>query len=549
MLAILITGCTGTIDASGGRGGQGLDPGADPIVDGRDVPTGCELPAPGRSPLRRLTRDEYDATLRDLLGDDSAPGARLLPEENGGAYGNNEDVRSVGALLAEQYMAAAEDVAARAIADLPALLGCAEDEVESEACFTGFLSRFGTRAYRRPLRDAEMEKLTALYRTARAQWGASTGVSLVLQAMLQSPHFLYRVELVPPSDGPYERLTSWQLASRLSYLLWGTMPDEALFAAAESGALDTPEGIESEARRLLDDPRSEYLLEHFVDGWLELEKLPHLRKNAEVYPKFDDSLPPLFREESHTFVKFLFHEAGSYTEMLTAPYSMMNATLAAYYGVSGPSGEAFERVELDRTRHAGLLTHASFLATHAKAFESSPIHRGMFVRASVLCGHVPPVPDGLMIEPPDPDPNLTTRERFTEHRENSVCRGCHELLDPLGFGFENYDGIGVYRESENGHPIDASGEILGTDVDGPFVGVVELGARLAGSEHVQRCMAQQWFTFAYGRKPGGDVDRCAMTQLERTMVRTGGDLRELVLALTRTDAFRFRSAIPEGDLQ
>ena len=541
-MAMVVAGCNGTIAdpaAEGAGPGGGRGPGGGP-----GEPLLCdEGPHPGRSPLRRMTRIELDNTLADLLGDDTGPAHRLLQEELGSGFSNNAEVRTVSELVAEQYLAVAEDVARRASADLPTLLGC-DPATGEDACVASFIDGFGARAWRRPLSADEQTRLMTVFTSSRDQWGTRVAVELVLEVMLQSPHFLYRVELPPPAAAPGEvvRLDGYQVASRLSYMLWSTMPDDALFAAAEAGELDTDAGVAEHARRMLNDPRADTVMIRFFDEWLQLRELEGLAKDADTFPDWRPEIADLFREETHAFIREVWeNESASLETLLTADFTMLNAELAEFYGVSGPAGAEYVRVPIDPTQRAGLLTHGSFLAGHSKVHESSPIHRGMFVRAGLLCGDVPPPPPGIDPIAPDPDPTLTLRERLEEHRSDPVCASCHALLDPLGFGFENFDSTGRWRDEEAGRPVDASGFIEDTDVDGEFVGAVELAHRLAGSEQVSDCMVRQWFRYGYGRTESIRDDTCSLDQLERAFDGSDGDLRELVVALTQSDAFLYRA--------
>jgi hypothetical protein len=367
--------------------------------------------------------------------------------------------------------------------------------------------------------------------------------------MLQSPHFLYRVEfgMAEPTSGDVVALTSYEIASRLSYLLWNTMPDSTLFEAADADELRTPEQIEKQARRMLQTPRAREAVKNFHRQWLQLDDIePRISasgKNPEIYPDYYAGLPMLWQRETESFIDYAVFEQGANIETLfTAPYTMMNSELADFYGVTGPTGLEFVRVDLDPTRYAGFLTHAGLLALLAKPDRSSPIHRGKFVREFLLCQPPPPPPD-VVPEPPTVDDTKTTREQFTQHSADALCKGCHQLMDPIGFGFEHFDGIGRYRETEwAGLEIDAHGELINTDVDGPYNGVVELAARLASSEQVKECVATQWFRFAYGRGVT-EADTCSMDGVQAAFAAADYDIKELIVALTLTDAFRYRHAV------
>lgn len=504
-------------------------------------PLDCNELQPGRSPMRRLTVDEYDNTVRDLLGDTTAPAARLIDDERGVT---SADARLVTTLLVEQYMAAAEDVAARAIVDLPATLDCDRATVGEDECARQFIDRVGSRAYRRPIAEDEAATLFDLYAIVKSEMTFAEGIQAVLEAILQAPAFLYRPEIVPMDGEPIVRLDGYQIATRLSYFLWSTMPDEFLLEAAASGELDDDEAVAAHARRLLEDPRAEGAIQSFFHRYLELEHLEGLTKDPEVFPDFSPGIAELMREETEAFVHaVLVDPAGDrrWSTLMTADWSMMNAELAAYYGVEGPSGETFERVDLDPAYHSGYLTQGSLMASRARSYESSPVHRGMFVRGNLLCGIVPDVPENLEVDPPDPDPTLTTRERLAEHRANPECGSCHRQIDPLGFAFEHFDGSGRFRPDENGLPIDASGVMVDSDVDGDFDGAVDLANKLVGSEEAQRCFASTLFETAQGRA-SNHFDGCAMEQLVTAFQGSDFDVRDLMIAITQTDAFLYRVA-------
>jgi hypothetical protein len=531
--------CTGTI-------GEAPNDEPKPTTQTDDACTGIE---PGDSPIRRMTRTEYDNTVRDLLGDTTEPARDFVPEEEALGFNNQASTLGVTQILAEEYMDASEKIAARAVSHLDTLVGCDPKAKGDDVCATAFIASFGKRAFRRPLAPDEITRLQGVFTWGREQSGFATGIRLVIEAMLQSPHFLYRVELgMPEPVAPgVVKLGPWETASRLSYLLWNSMPDDELFAAAEGGRLATPKDIEAQARRMLDDPRARRAVENFHFQWLGLRNIETLNKDPATYPKYDPKLRPLWKDETLAFLDYVvFDGEGDLTTMLTAPYSMMNEELATFYGVSGPKGEGFERVSLDPDEHAGFLTQASVLAVNAKPNQSSPVHRGKFVREQLLCQLLPPPPNNIEIKAPDPALNATTRERFAEHSKNPACAGCHRLMDPVGFGFEHYDGIGLYRDLDEGLPIDASGRINGSeDVDGPFDGPVELAHELARSEQVRSCVTKQWFRFGYGR-PEQEADTCSLRKVQDAFRASGYNIKELLVALTQTDAFLYRKATTGG---
>jgi hypothetical protein len=537
LTTVLATGCVGEI-------------GSRPAGEG-EQPIHCTDGAahPGPSPIRRLTRADYDNTVRDLLGDTTRPATAFPLEEEQYGFNNNANVLTVSLLLAEQYEQAAEDLSTVAVQDLTTLLPCDPATAGEDDCARSFIETFGKRAYRRPLSDAEIERTFAFYGSMKAAYGFVTAVRLVIKGLLQSPDFLYRVELgMPsPSDAGAVALSQHELASRLSYLLWNSMPDDELFALADAGQLSTPAAIAAQARRMLDDDRARPALTNFHRQWLQLGQVDSLEKDPTLYPNFDPTVRALMRTETERFLEGVVLEGDAMLEtLLRADYSYMNKSLADFYGVAGPLGDEFEKVALDPDKFSGLLTQASVLAVHAKANQTSPVKRGYFVRQRLFCQTPPPPPNDVDTTPPEIDPNATTREKFAQHTNDATCAGCHVLMDPIGFGFERYDAVGLWRETDHGLPIDDSGEIVMTEADdGVFHGVIELGERLAQSAEVRACLVTQWFRFAHGRSETTE-DRCTMDSLVERFTASGGDIRELLVALTQTDAFLYRSDGSEG---
>jgi hypothetical protein len=513
---------------------------------------------PGPAPIRRLTRVEYNNTIYQLFGDNSQPANAFPPDEEAGGFDNQADVLVVSPLLAENYLSAAENLAAT---HTPALMqqvpNCQGDSIDEASCNSdadAFVRSFGKLVFRRPLTQAEVQTYVDLFALGttldQGPYSPKLGVQLVVAALLQSPHFLYRVEfgMPDPHEGDVVELTQYELASRLSYLLWNAMPDALLFEAADTGQLREPAEIEAQARRMLDTPRAREAVKNFHRQWLHLDEIEPVilagGKAPEIYPEFYDGLPFLWRSETEAFIDHAVFEDDANVEILfTAPYTMMNEELAEFYGVDGPTGVAFTRVDLDPSKYSGFMTQPGLMALFAKPDRSSPIHRGKFVRETILCQAPPPPPDNIP-EPPSVDENQTTREQFAEHAENPACAGCHALMDPIGFGFEHYDGIGRYRETEWGLKVDAAGELLGTDIDGTFNGAIELAQLLASSEQVKACVASQWFRFGYGRFET-EEDACSVDEIHTAFAASNYDIKELIVALTLTDAFRYRHAVQE----
>ena len=407
------------------------------------------------------------------------------------------------------------------------------------ACVTDWLEDLLPRAWRHPIEDAtHITRLVDLFDAASAEWGEQAALRIVLEVVLQSPRFLYRVEdtVLDAAPGQVVSLDDHEMASRLSYFLWGTMPDDTLFAAADAGTLSTPEGLQAEAERMLADPRATEVVDLFFTEWLELDHLDDVEKDLTVYPAWTDDRPASFREETVRFVRAVWEDEGaSFETLLTADWTIADPELAAYYGFD-TDGTGWHRVSRDPTAHAGLLTQGAFLASRARSYGSSPIHRGMFIRGSMLC-HIIPGPDpSLEIVVPDPDPDATTREILEQHREDPACASCHDLIDPPGLAFEHFDGIGLWRDYENGLPVDASTDLTGTDVNGFIDGAADLGQALARSTMVRECFARQWFRFAHGRREA-EGDECEIEDAAHTFAADHLDMQALVLATVGSPAF------------
>jgi hypothetical protein len=482
------------------------------------------------APTRRLTADEYDRTVRDLLGDTTAPGQAFAGEG------------AVSPALAAAYLDAAESLASAAVADLGDLLPCDPAADGEESCAATFIETFGKRAYRRPLTAEEIERHRGLFAAAAAEHGFAIGIEVLVGAMLQSPHFLYRVELGSPDPAAegVTQLGPHEIASRLSYLFWGTMPDDELFAAADEGRLATGDEIGEQARRLLADDKAREGLARFTAAWLQLERLDDLQKDPALFPAYDPSLPALWRQETEAFVAHVVLDGdGDLQTLLTAPYSVINAELADFYGAAAPAGDGFTEVALDPTQRAGVLTQAALLAGLASADRTSPVLRGKFVRENLLCQTMQPPPADVVFDPEQVDSGA--------HANDPLCAGCHQLMDPIGLGFERYDAIGQYRTTDqDGQPIDGAGELLATaDADGEFAGVVDLAGRLAGSQQVRDCFVNQYFRHAFGRLEVAE-DTCSLDQVRGEVAASGASVLELMVALTHADAFRFRTVINPG---
>jgi len=463
------------------------------------------------------------------------------PDEVGLGFSNNADVLGVSALLAENYMTAAETIAANAIPRLGTIEPCDTVTKGEDACSKVVVQSFGRRTFRRPLTDAEVTRYLALYAKGRAGAKYEDGIAVVIQAMLQSPAFLYRVEDgVPAQPGQASvLLTSNEMATRLSYFLWASMPDDRLFAAADANALATPEQLGAQAERMLQDNRAKQMPGTFHREWLELTHALEAPKAPMMYPAWTPQLAADLFTESQTFVDQVFWTDGQLSSLIAAPYSYVNANVAKLYGADPPASTGFSKVMLDPTKRAGLLTQGTFLAAHANPDQTSPVRRGKFVREQLLCQPVPPPPNDVVVKPPDYDPTTSTRDRFIQHEKEARCAGCHAAMDSIGFGLEAYDAIGAFRTMDGIHPVNAHGALTSTDVDGEFEGGVALAQKLAASTTVASCAVTQWFRFANGRGDT-DADACSLETIRAALAAAGNDMRTIPLAIVKSDAFRYR---------
>ena len=518
------------------------DSGVDPDPEAEALCDGAPLEV-GASAMLRLTQEQYANALRDLLGMGAQAEelARALPsDEKLGAFTFN--AAGVPSMLADTALrnaeAAAEDFVERLAEQLPCSATAAD-----RACAEALIDDLGPRAFRRPLEPQQRERLLALYDQGASE-SFSEGVGRVMTALLSSPWFLYRVELGDGTAAPGERfrLTAHEVATRLSLMLWNTIPDAALWQAAADGTLDTAAGRRAEAERMLADPRARDAVTRFHQQWLGVEGVGTIERDPELYPEFDEPLAQGMVDEMAAFVRHvIFEDEGSFETLMTAAYTVADDAILRLYGVEpDPDRDRAEPVELDPIERGGVLTRTSFLAANAHRDQASPILRGISVRTNLLCQGLPPPPPDVDDVPPPSDPNATTRERFEQHTEDPACAACHELIDPIGFGFSNYDAVGRFHELDNGQPVDASGQLVAADdASGPFVGAVELGQRLAYSTLAQRCYTEQWFVFANGRSMV-PADTCELDQAYSSFVESELDIRELVLAVVESPSFSHR---------
>ena len=519
-----------------------------------------EAPAPSESAeavqpavLRRLTHVQYNNTVKDLLGDESNVAAQFPPEDFVNGFKNQFSSQSVSPLLAEAYSAAAEKLAKNAFrgGDGKGLIPCKPTGVTDSACATQFIRQFGRQAFRRPLSDSELERYKKLFTIGAASGKAfHSGAQLVTEAMLQSPNFLLRTENVTdPKLKPYEA------ASRLSYFFWNSMPDPALFKAAESGELNTPSGFEKSARRMLADKRARGAVDDFVEQWLRFDRLLNSVKDRRSFPSYTPELALAMTEETRRLVADLVWNDRDFTEFYSANYSFLSSNLANLYGVPVPPKD-YDKVPLPpSTERAGILGQAVFLALTSKPADTSPTARGLFVREQFLCQEVPQPPPGVSTNLPalTKDRPQTNRDRLGVHLTSESCASCHNLIDPIGFGMEKFDAIGQYREKlkltfngafhgeKEDKPItvkldlNTQGDVAGIK-DSAFSSPRELGIILAKSSQCQECVVKQLFRYAMGRREGIS-DRPALRRIYKDFRDSKFRFREMMVSLAKWTEF------------
>lgn len=528
--------------SGGGNGGTG---------GGTAEVNPCEVPtlSIGSAPMRRLSHEEYKNSLSDLqpswatLVNTRASGFTQDSESLG--FKNGAVFLDVKPVLAGEYMDAAEAIAAQAVAgaNLTALLPCSPTGNET-GCAGEFIRTFGRRLYRHALSTEELARYTTVYTAARTQgYDFRTGIEWVVFAFLNSPGFLYRLELDPAGSPSVRTLTGPELASRLSYLIWQSGPDEMLLAAAEAGQLSSRVDLQAQAERMIADPKARRMVT-FFDQWLKWEKLDVLTRDGTIFPGLPASLGPLFHTEAKTFAeKTVFDGDARLGSLLTGEYTYVNQQLAQHYGFAGVTGTAFQRVSL--TGRGGLMMLGGTLATNDRNTRTSIVHRGVAVRTLVMCQVVAAPPPNIPALGAI-DSSLSQAQRLAMHREDPGCAACHNSIDSLGTPFENIDAVGRIRTTdEAGHLVDTAGELTRSKdsaLNGPVANGTELMAKLAQSDEVRDCFATQLYRFSMGRKEE-TADSCSTYTMKKQFAANGGDIKSLLLTLTQLDDFDHRQVV------
>jgi len=509
--------------------------------------------------MRRLTRAQYLHTVHDLLGAALSPDLDLrgmLPRDDEvGGFASNA-IAPVTEPVVEHYERAAEAIALAVVPRRAELHPCLSETSIAASCIEEVFDALAARAFRRPLSRSERDALDVVIFAEEAgpiegEDPMTTALRRGITVLLQSPDFIYRIER--GEHGDLGRLSPYEVATRLSYLVWASMPDDALWSDASAGRLHDPLVRAEHIERMLADPRAREGLTVMHAEWLEIGPLDSLVKDRNLFPTFSEGLGPLLREEFASVVDFVVrHDDGRLSTLLSTRTSFVSPALSPWYGADAtvdPSidldampglPEGFVPVALDPSHRAGVLTLLPVLAAHAKAGRSDPVGRGVLIRQRLLCQTLAAPPPDIPVPPSAPEPGAPLRDQLEQHREDPSCATCHDLIDPPGFTLEHYDAMGSFRERDAaGNVIDARGEILASDIEGSIEGGVALAEALAESAQVQRCYATQWFRYAFGRLERAE-DAVVLDPMRERFVDSDGHIPTLLRALVVSDAFVMR---------
>lgn len=504
---------------------------------------------PAQAGAPRLSVAQYRNAVRDIFGQGIAVPPALEPDTSLSGFVSIGAAQSaISPRGVEQYEDAAFKIAGQALstaARRAALVPCAPKGPSDDACARAFVAKLGRKVWRRPLSDEEIGAIAAVTTGAGATLGDFyEGAAFGVAALLQAPSFLYRPvvgEKDPSGAGP-RRLTSHEMASRLSFFLWNSTPDDALLDAADRDDLADPAAVAAQVDRMLADPRAREGLRNFVTENLRLDQLDALSKDPTVFTNYSPDLGPAAREETLLdFEHLAFDQDGDYRGIFTTRRTFVNPRLAALYHVAAPDPEGFAEVQLpEDVPRRGLLGQVSFLALYAHPTSSSATLRGKLVRTVLLCGDIPPPPADVNTALPEPSPDAATlRDRVKIHLTDPFCAGCHLRMDPIGLGMENFDGIGRYREKDNGAAIDASGDLDGA----PFAGALELSDRVKDHPDLGWCLTRRMYEYAVSSTPS-TAEEEVVTALAAGFAASGYKVKSLMAAIATSPGFRL-----VGDVQ
>jgi hypothetical protein len=508
--------------------------------------TGCAVEKdPGRVTMRRLNRVEYNNTIRDLLGVEGNFSENFPSDDVGYGFDNIGDVLSMPPMLMEMYLAAAEKVVAKVLEKPESkkrVFICRPSEKNKAECTQKILENLAARAYRRSATEADVKRLVRLVELAQKNGdNFDASIGLALRAVLVSPSFLFRVELdrEPGNPKAAHPVNDFELASRLSYFLWSSMPDEELFDQARKGTLRKDGNLEAQAKRMLKDPKAKALVDNFAGQWLQTRRLKTMYPDKKRFKDFNDQLRDDMLKETELFVEAIFREDRNVLEFLDADYTFLNERLAKFYGIEDVKGNEFRRVQLTGDQRGGVLTMASILTITSNPTRTSPVKRGKWILENIFNAAPPPPPPnaGELNEKKAVVESASLRQRMEQHRKNPDCAVCHDRMDPLGFGFENYDAVGAWRTKDGKFDIDTAGDLP----DGKsFNGPKELKAILKSKDkEFRRCLSDRLLTYALGRGLES-YDKCAVDQIADNLARNDYRFSSLVVSIVHSEPFQQR---------
>ncbi|HEY0706698.1 MAG TPA: DUF1592 domain-containing protein [Polyangia bacterium] len=555
-------GCTGSVGGGpsdngttgGGAGDNGQSGGGNGGASGSTGTPSAQKP--GRVTMRRLNQREYDNTIRDLVGIDLKPSAMFeFPEDEwGDGFNNNADILNTSPLVIEKYLNASQFAIDRALDPSPAnaavrskIVICNPTGAAEAECGKKIVTEFARRAFRRAVTPEEVAPFVALIDSAKKLGETfEVGLAAALSGLMVAPEFLFRIEF-DSMRGAQRPLNDYEIASRLSYFIYASMPDEELLKQAQAGTLKQPAQIGAQVKRMLADSKASAFTEVMVQQWMNTVGLKFTGPNPATFPKWQEPLKAAMEQELKAFMAPILGGQASAKELLTARYTYANRALATYYGLSGANSMAsdkFDRIAITDDKRGGVLRQGAFLVMNAHPDSNSPTHRGKWILEKLLCVVPPPAPADIPAFDPKQVTTGTLRQKLesVHQKLGSACNTCHAIIDPMGFALEHYDAAGLWRDTEDGMKIDASGKMPLTDV--PFDGAAQLTEAIANDARFPACVAKHLMTYALGRNVT-DSDRPYLDELGKQFAAGGFNMPSLVEAVAKSPMMTAREAEKE----
>jgi hypothetical protein len=555
-VAALGLGCTGQIKGGGdttgpGRGGGGNNTpgngnggviGGNPTVD--PPASDCQTPTLAKPRIWRLTKSQIANTLADVASF-SSPSIDMLPAETrlDGEFANQAGKLTIAPLVADQYYSIGDELGTQVVSQSATFIKCPVTALGTGTCLGDFIRGFGSKMWRRPLSDVEVQKLTALYTATSTSPGApADGLKSVVQGMFLSPNFLYRTEVGDnTTPGAVTNLTDYELASVLSYTLWDSVPDATLMNLAAQGKLRDKATLAAQASRMWGAPRAQSALYNFFSQWLQTDDLLSATKDP-MYTQYNAQVATDLIAESQMFLNsVVFQGDGTFKTLFTASYGYVNARTAPLYGITNATGTNLTKTDFDPSQRRGFLTMAGFVSAHSDGDDTAIVSRGRYFRGDILCDHIPPPPNPAqaVFGPRSSDPNMTNRERLISHVQTPACASCHDIFDPIGFAMENYDPIGRYRTMDKGKMIDGSGSIPLGNGTISFTNFIDFIDKLSKTPELYACFSTQYFSFSTGRN-FDEINACERKTITDEFVKSGYKVQNLVMSVVNSPSFTAR---------